>query len=311
MSSLLVLTFADKPLADNNYLKKSCEEFGISLKVLISSPWIQNVIKLKMLYEFVQVVDPELVLLIVDAYDVVIYKDERTILEKFEAIEADVVFSGESNFMYKEPSKWLTFLRKYPRQKGIYQFLNSGSYIGRAKHISEMMERMQALFVLDLMNESTLLPLRSDQYLLSRFYVENSYISDPLKLIIDADHTLLGVTGGRFCVLKFPDITRWQSFAYFILERNLLKLLHLHKHQKIPKDYTPEKGRFLNQKTKTTPPIMHFPGTWDRFDKVYEDLLENKKPSRKGSWIFAALVSVISYPLSIIAAPVFWLITRK
>lgn len=311
MSSLLVLTFADKPLTDTNHLKKSCIEFGIALKELISSPWIQNVIKLKLLYQFVQDAEPELFLLVVDAFDVVIYENEKTILEKFESLQTDIAFSGESNFMYKEPAKWLSFLRKYPNQRSIYKFLNSGSYMGKVKHIKEMLERMQALFTLDLTNEKKLIPIKSDQYLLSRFFVENDQNTEKLKIKIDANHNLLGVTGGRFCVMNFPDISRWQSFTFFILERNLLKLFKLHKHQKVPKDYVPMDGKFLNKKTITFPPVMHFPGTWDRFDKVYEDLLQQKEPSKKGSWIFAAMISLFAYPLSVLAAPIFWVLTRK
>ncbi len=311
MSKLLVLTFADKPLAEKNYLKQSCKELGINLKVLISSPWIQNVIKLKMLFEFVKQQDPELILLVVDAYDVVLYASETEVLKKYEELEAEIVFSGESNFMYKEPAKWFEFLRKYPRQASIYQYLNSGSYMGKAKHILTMLDEMQKWFGIELQNEEKLLPIKSDQYLLSRFYVENFHQNGSLKISIDSDHSLLGCTGGRFCVIKFPDISKWQSFASFILERNLLKLFKLHKHQKLPKDYYPVGSGFSNHKTNTSPPVMHFPGTWDRFDKVYEDLLMSKKPSKGGSWIFAALISSISFITSLVAGPLFWLVTRK
>lgn len=170
---------------------------------------------------------------------------------------------------------------------------------------------MQTQFEIDLQNEEKLLPIRSDQYLLSRFYVENAYHPEKMRLSIDSTHRLLGVTGGRFCVIKLPDINRWQSFAFFIVERNMLKLFRLHQHQKVPKDYVPERGRFLNRITKTIPPVMHFPGTWDRFEVVYEDLLSGKRPSKKGTWIFAALISLSSFPISIVAGPIFWLITRK
>ena len=311
MDNLLVLTFADKQLSGINYLKKSCEHFGINLEVLICSPWIQNVIKLKMLYEFVcEADDPELVLLVVDAYDVVVYDTGKQLLQRFIEEDTDVLFSGESNFMYKEPAKWLSFLRKYPTQPTIYQYLNSGTYMGRVKHIKVLLEDMQTRFDLDLLNEEKLLPVKSDQYLLSRYFVE-SQSSARLKTKLDAYHHLLGVTGGRFCVIRLPDITKWQSFSHFIIERNLLKLLSLHQHQKVPKDYHPHQGKFRNRTTRTTPPVMHFPGTWDRFDKVYEDLLQGKKPSKGGTWIFAALISLASYPFSILAAPLFWLMTRK
>lgn len=311
MSAFQVLTFADKPLTDQHYLKQSCEEHQVPLEVLISSPWIQNVIKLKLLYDYVQKAEEDLTLLVVDAYDVVLYGNSQEILSAFDSYDADIVFSGEANFMYKEPGKWLSFLRKYPRQKTIFQYLNSGSYMGRVKDIRRMLEEMQVLFNIDLTDESKLLPIRSDQYLLSRFYVERSSSTADLKMAIDADHRLLGVTGGRFCVLKTPDLGRWQAFVFFILERNLLKLFRLHQHQKVPRDYQPKEGRFFNTKTQSAPPVMHFPGTWDRFDKVYEDLRAQVKPGRTGTWMLAALVSLLSFPLSILAAPLFWILTRR
>ncbi|MEM0939855.1 MAG: glycosyltransferase domain-containing protein [Bacteroidota bacterium] len=311
MSDLLVLTFADKPLDERNHLRRSCEKFGIQLKVLVSSPWIENVIKLKMLHEFVEGQDQELTLLIVDAYDVVLYKGEREILKKFEKENVDTLFSGESNFMYKEPAKWLAFLKKYPEQSTIYQYLNSGSYIGKVKHIKKMLNEIQRWFQIDLQDEEKLLPIKSDQYLLSRFYVENYGQSGELKLSVDSNQHLLGCTGGRFCVLKFPDLTKWQSFSFFILERNILKLFTLHKHQKIPKDFIYQNDQFYNVKMKTYPSVMHFPGTWDRFDKVYEELIQAKKPLKKEGWIFAAIISVFSFVLSIIVGPIFWLSTRR
>ena len=311
MDKLLVLTFADAQLPSQNYLRKSCEEFEVDLKVLTCSPWIQNVVKLKLLYEFAGTADPELVLLVVDAYDVVLYDNEEAILDRFHEAEAEILFSGESNFMYKEPAKWLAYLRKYPKQSSIYRFLNSGSYIGKVKHIRTMLDAMQQDFAIDFLDEEKLLPLKSDQYLLSRFFVDSASQPERINLKIDATHQLLGVTGGRFCVVNFPGLSKWQSFAFFIVERNLLKLFSLHRHQKIPKDYAPLRNRFFNKKTGTYPPVMHFPGTWDRFDKVYEGLLVGKTSRKGASWILAAVVSVVAFLASIVATPLFWLVTRK
>ncbi len=311
MNKLLVLTFADKPLDDTNRLRTSCEENGVSWKALTSTPWIQNIIKLKMLYEFVSQNDPEQILLIVDAYDVLIYANEGKILEYFKKENTDILFSGESNFMYKEPAKWLAFLLKYPSQPTIYQYLNSGSYMGKSKHIKLLLEEIQNWFKVDLLDEEKLLPLKSDQYLLSRFYVENQLKSRVFNLKIDSDQSLLGCTGGRFCVLKFPDLGKWQAFTHFIIERNLLKMFSLHKHQKVSKDYILRNGKFFNKKMQCSPLIMHFPGTWDRFNQVYEDLLENKKAVKSIGWFLAALVSLVAYPLSIFFSVPFLLMNRQ
>lgn len=310
MKDLTVLTFADKPLSKNNHLKTSCEENKLSLEVLICSPWVQNIMKLKMLFEYLISADPELVVLVVDAYDVVVYAGYQELIDKFYEAKADVLFSGESNFMYKEPAKWLEFLRKYPQQPTIYQYLNSGTYMGQAKYLKKMLVAMQKKFNLNLLDEGKLLPLKSDQYLLSRFYVEHSLAGDSdLKLKVDSSHTIFGVTGGRFCVFAFPDLSKWQAFSFFIVERNMLKAFGLHMHQKIAKDYLPMNKQFYNKKTDVYPLVMHFPGTWDRFDRVYEDLLNSKEPSKKKRWAFAFLISFFSFLLSIMAGPLFWMMT--
>ncbi|MBC6409116.1 MAG: hypothetical protein GDA42_01430 [Ekhidna sp.] len=313
MSKLLVLTFADKPLDESNHLRKSCEKYGIKWKSLIHSPWTENVSKLKLLFEFIAEQDSELVVLVADAYDVILYDNHKAILDIFLSLKSDIVFSGESNFFFKDSRKWIAYLRRCTRGRGtIYQYLNSGSYMGKVRHIKLLLEEMQDWFKIDLSDEEALLPIKSDQYLLSRFFVDNSKQPDKLKLSIDKRHTLMGCTGGRFCVLKFPDLGKWQAFSFFIIERSLLKLLSLHKHQKKSKDFIFRSGRFYNKKTKTYPPIIHFPGTQNRFSKVLEELSKAKPVfSKKGTWIFAAGISCFAFIVSLSVGPIFWLITRK
>ncbi|MDE0470432.1 MAG: hypothetical protein OXH57_00695 [Ekhidna sp.] len=313
MNDLLVLTFADKPLSDENHLKKSCDQFNLQLRVLIFSPWTQNVIRLKLLYEFMAEQDPELVMLVTDAYDVVLYDNSETILDIFLSLKSDIVFSGESNFSFRDPHKWVSYLRRYPRGRAtIYHYLNAGTFMGRAKHLLQLLGELQEVCEIDLFDERALLPIKSDQYLLSRFFVDNSRQSGKLKLSIDEHHALMGCTGGRFCVLKFPDLGKWQAFSFFMIERSLLKLLNLHKHQKVPKDFTFRLGRFYNKKTKTYPPVIHFPGTQNRFNNILEDLSKATPAfSKKGGWIFAAGISCFAFLVSLFIGPIFWLITRK
>jgi len=311
MSRLTIVTFADKPLTEGNFLRKSCEAYGIHLEVLLSSPWIQNVIKLKLLYEYVSAQPPDQLLLMVDAYDVVICAIEEEIINVFESQNADILFSGESNFMYKEPAKWLEFLKKYPPQTSIYQYGNSGSNLCRAKYIKTMLIQIQDWFDIDFQDEKKLLKLKSDQYLLHRFFVENYYKQNStLKLDIDSEQQLLGCTGGRFCVIKFPDISKWQAFTFFVLERNILKLFNLHKHQKKSKDFLYSAGKFLNKTTRHYPPVMHFPGTWDRFEKVITQFTtEQVKIPISMSGAFARLISMIAFILSFPCSIIFALAT--
>ncbi len=298
MSKLLVLTFADKVLTEENYLKKSCKQNGLTLEVLLKSPWTQNAIKLQMLFEFVKKADDQLLLLVVDALDVMVFENEQEIIDKFNKQEADILFSGESNFMFKEPAKWFSFLMKYPTQPSIYQFLNSGSYMGTVRHIRTMLESIQTWYHIDLYNDHQLIQLKSDQYLLHKFYNDQFYHPQKkMTLKIDHQQKILGCTGGRYTVVKLPDLSKWQAFLFFILERNLLKLFNLHAFQDLSKDFIKSEGRFYNTKTKEFSSVMHFPGTWDRFEKVVDKFKEKKSPF-KLKRILALMVSLISYPIS-------------
>ena len=184
--------------------------------------------------------------------------------------------------------------------------------MGRAKHLLQLLGELQEVCKIDLFDEEALLPIKSDQYLLSRFFVDNSRQPGKLNLSIDEHHALMGCTGGRFCVLKFPDLGKWQAFSFFMIERTLLKFLNLHQHQKVPKDFTFRLGRFYNKKTKTYPPVIHFPGTQNRFNKILEELSKAKPAfSKKGNWIFAAGISCFAFIVSLAVGPMFWLITRK
>ena len=312
MSKLLVLTFADKALNEHNHLRRSCEQFGIPWKAVISSPWKENVLRLKLLYEFVRDQNPELVLLVADAYDAALYDSAEAILKIFFDQNTDIMLSGESNFTFRDSGEWLSFLRRYPPQPTIYQYVNAGTYIGRARHLLELLEAMQNELGINFLDEEELLPIKSDQYLLSKFFVKTQYKQAALKLSVDKNQVLFGCTGGRFCVLNFPDISKWQSFINFILERNLLKAFKLHQHQKRPKDFTFQNEQFYNAKTKTYPPVMHFPGTQNRFNSVLEELSKVKPTfSKKGTWIFAAGISCFAFIISLFAGPVFWVVNRR
>ena len=309
---LLLLTFADKMLDEQNRLRKSCEQFKIPWKVIISSPWKENVYRLKLLRDFVENQNPDLVVLVVDAYDVIIYNDAETILKAFMENKADVVFSGESNYSFRDSRRWITYLMKYPLQSTIYQYLNAGTYMGKSKHLLQMLDTMQQELKIDFQDEVKLLPIKSDQYLLSKFFVKNYYKQTNLKLALDANHTLFGCTGGRLCVLKFPDFGKSQAFANFLIERSLLLLFSLERYQQRPKDYKFNKNRFFNKKTKSFPPIIHLPGSSKRFGYIIENLSqENPKFSKNNKWILAAGISLFAFIVSFLAGPLFWLITRR
>lgn len=302
MKKFSIITFCNKPLAEDNLLKKSCLDLGLHLEVLFYSPWKQNSIKLKLLYDFLQEADPDQLLLVVDALDVVLFDDAAIIEERFNSFNVDILISAESNYMFKNSTLWLKYFKAYPSQPTVYNFVNSGSYAGTARSLMKMLETMQKQYAISLSSEEEVLALKSDQYLIHRFYVDKFHEKgEKLKVALDSRQVLLGCTGGRSCIRKFQDHSKIQAFINFQIERNLVKLFHLHKYQSRFKDYEIRSGRFYNTKTQTTPSVMHLPGTWGNFSSVYNRFFSGSPSHHPTSLkkIAANSVSYFSYVCSI------------
>lgn len=300
MKSLKVLTFSDQALPHTNHLKRSCKELDLKLEVVLHTPWDFNAIKIKLLHEYLQKENPDTLLLVVDALDVVILNDEETILEKFLSIDGDVIFSAESNYYFRNKKLFKTYWKKYPKNSTPYDYLNSGTFMGTAFSLSKMLDCIIEENELALTNEC-LSKVRSDQYLFSKFYVDNFYRDNGLTIRLDNSHELMGCTGGRFSVTSMKDLSKLQGFFFFIIERNLLKVFKLHKFQAKSKDYIKRRKGFYNKKTRTYPGIMHFPGTWSEFDRVLDSFqrpsgYKTKNYARK---MFAVMISYLSFIISI------------
>ncbi len=310
MKNLLVITFADKELSKDNLLKKSCKDLGLDLEVLICTPWTRNAIKLKLLYEFLSEKKTDQLLLIVDAFDVILFDTAETITKKFKVFNTDILFSTESNYMFKNQKLWLKYFRTYPKQPTIYNFLNSGSYIGSSQNIQNMLEIIQSDYGVSLLSSEELDLVRSDQYLLHRFYVDNFYKKrKKLKVSLDAQQEILGCTGGRLCIRKFKDHSKAQAYLYFKIERNLVKLFRLHEYQSNSKDYKIRSGRFYNLKTQTIPSVMHLPGTWGEFSAMFNRFYIEAPQKHPTSFkkIVADIVSYFSYISSLFLSVIIYI----
>jgi len=295
LSKLIVVTFSDKELAEDNYLKNSCNTYDLDLKVIIHSPWEFNAIKIKLLYDWLKDIPSQTLILATDALDVVIYDNESTILRKFEQIEGDIIFSVESNFYFRNRKLIKKYWKAYPRQHTVYDYLNSGTYLGAAGDLTKMISAMVEKSDISL-EEEKLRILRSDQYAFSKYYVDAYSSTEGVKIRLDHEQKLMGCSGGRFSVIPFPDLGKMQAFLFFFLERNILKKFRLHKHQNQSKDFQIKEGRFFNKKTKQFPSVIHLPGTWENFEMVIGNFLSSNNPTSKN--IFALSISIISFLLS-------------
>ena len=98
MSQLRVITFSDKELASDNKLLLSCDAHDLDLTVLtFDGKWNSNAIKIKLLYDFLSSADDEQMLLVTDAFDVLINASEVDIIRAFTSLEGDIIFGAEAN----------------------------------------------------------------------------------------------------------------------------------------------------------------------------------------------------------------------
>jgi hypothetical protein len=285
MNKLSVITFLDKPLDADNALVKSCRQQNLSLTVLSpEDTWVTNMTKFALLWDYLQ--QPELddsrLLLIVDAFDVVITGSESQIIDKYDAFNTDIVFSAEANFYFRNKYLKYFYWKHYPRGDTPYHYLNSGSFIGKVIHIKQLLSSICNLYQVDPKNSKQLNKIRSDQYLYSRFFVDYYYKPHQVNftLSLDNKHELLTCTGGRaFATENIP--THWiESFLFFRYQRHLLKMLNILDQQKYLPDVNYSNDRLENIVTNTQPLILHIPGSPEHFKHTLDLLLKNHPPPR-------------------------------
>ncbi|WP_339812345.1 glycosyltransferase domain-containing protein [uncultured Imperialibacter sp.] len=304
--SLKVVTFADTIDERISVLKDSCERLGLPLEVLGQrGKWDRNAIKLKYLSEYLSQtnVDDKQCLLIVDAFDVDIMDGEASLIKAYEQFNTDVIFSAEANFYFREPTLRHYYWKHYFRGNTHYDYLNSGSFIGLAQHVKQMLGDIQALYGIDFSDEDVLSSIRSDQSLFSRFFADCSSQSfrPDYTIAVDRKQQLFACTGGRATAVSWPLLSKRHSFLFFQYERKLLKTFGLASQQTIFRDLVWKKDQLHNTATGTHPLVVHIPASREHFRRLLQQL--------KGKYTFnttsllkplAAVVSFAAYLQSLV-----------
>lgn len=140
MSKLHVCTNASHQIPALEQLLESCRANGIHLDVLgLGEPFSFGK-KLNDYLKYLEGIPPDDVVLFIDAYDVLILADEKTILEKFFLMNAPFVISVETNcFPFAHLAPY------YPPSPTKFKYLNVGSYIGYANHIQQIYEDLSPI----------------------------------------------------------------------------------------------------------------------------------------------------------------------
>ena len=116
--------------------------------------------KINLMKEYLKDVDDEDVVLFTDAYDVFYADDIETIHERFLDMQADCVFSAEAVCW---PSEELAPNFPEAEYKSPYKYLNSGTYIGKARTLK------------GIMNHDTIADDGDDQLYIQKVFLEAIY----------------------------------------------------------------------------------------------------------------------------------------
>jgi hypothetical protein len=168
MSKLYIVTVATKSEFYFTYLVESCKRYGTDLTILgYGEKWKGYNWKFKLMVEFLQKIDNNDIVCFVDGFDVICnrnlneLKDEFLNLKKInDNIKIIIAHDKTSN-------KSIDYISKINMNNFFDDFINSGTYIGFANDL------------LNILNESRKMDLKDnadDQYLLTQYYKKNKKI---------------------------------------------------------------------------------------------------------------------------------------
>jgi hypothetical protein len=297
MKKLRVITFSDKDLGFENKLLQSCKKNDLELIVLTyHKQWASNAIKIKLFFDYLKTVQSEQMLLITDAFDVLINASEGDIINVFSTFETDIIFGAEANFYFRNHRIKKNYQAKYPESETIYKYLNSGTFMGKAVHLQMLLDDIISKNEIDISEDVPMHSFVSDQYLYSKHFVEHFQSSEKRYSIgLDQFHFLFEVTGGRSRVMNLPYITKVHAYNAYKLERAVLKFFGLNQFQNKLTDiyFDQVKQQFKNKITGTNPLVIHAPGTWQYFIEILDAVKNGEKLRMKNKWPIAKSSAVI------------------
>lgn len=119
-----------------NLLKLSCALNSLQLIVLVTKDNFRSRrVKDDMLISYLEDIDEDEIVLFTDGFDAIFVSGESEILEKFNKMNMELIFSAESACW---PDKSLA--ENFPLCDTDYQYLNSGGFIGKAGIIKKLLK---------------------------------------------------------------------------------------------------------------------------------------------------------------------------
>ena len=238
-----VITVATDPQHYYHSMVESARRNNINITILgWGQKWQGFIWKLKLIKDKLKFVDPNEIIMFIDAYDIIFLKDQNEIIKNFLSYKKNIVFGavcGNKSKLEKKVGDEI-FYKKYnfPKKKSCFDKLNSGCYIGYAKNILDILNDICNL--VDCNDEKI-----DDQVVMSKYYSENydkkkieldynvklvynfechndfKYISDNLNRLTNNQTGEVGISGKLF--------TLDEKGRFFVKETNSYPCL-IHGH---------------------------------------------------------------------------------
>lgn len=136
-------------------LKKLCKKKNHELIVLgFGEKWKGWVWRTKMFINYISKCDPNEIIMIIDAYDVMVLASHKEIMRKYRNFKCDILFSASCIYSGQPNLSWLyqniifNQIKNYfdvPNYKSY--ILNAGSFMGKASKICELYNRLYKRYI--------------------------------------------------------------------------------------------------------------------------------------------------------------------
>ena len=105
-------------------------------------PWEGLSQKLSASYDAVKDLPDDCLVMFTDGFDVLFTDTSENIIQEFNDLNVPLLFSGECGCWPQLQRGVDVCLRKYPSSPTLYRFLNSGSWMGKAKYAAELLKEV-------------------------------------------------------------------------------------------------------------------------------------------------------------------------
>ncbi|MCE5319251.1 MAG: hypothetical protein LLG04_18045 [Parachlamydia sp.] len=138
---LHVCTVANKKTRPLEQLLESCNHYQVPISVLgLDLPYPGNGQKLVLLKEFIQPLPDDDIVLLVDAFDVLILASPETLLERFLEMQNPCAIGAE-----KICYPFSHLKKRFPPSPTRFKYLNSGTVMGYAGYLKKMLNAVEPI----------------------------------------------------------------------------------------------------------------------------------------------------------------------